>query len=226
MKRYFCLLTLLFALMLVAAFQFGCAKPPANTANTNMATPESTPDANAITAELTRIESDWPRIIKEHDAATIKRIEADDAVFVYPDGSPGNKEQDVKDMESGAITADSWEVSDIKVNVLDKNAAVVTGRTIVKNGKYNNQPFPADQFRWVDTYVRRDGQWQLVAGASTPLPKGATAPSPKASPSPLSSPTTKASPTPKASPSPKASPVAKSSPATKMPPPPPPKKTP
>ncbi len=142
-----------------------------------MATPESTPDTNAITAELTRIESDWPRIIKEHDAAAIRRFEADDAVFIYPDGSIGNKEQDVKDMESGAITADSWEVSDIKVNVLDKNAAVVTGRTIVKNGKYNNQPFPADQFRWVDTYVRRDGQWQLVAGASTPLPKGATAPS-------------------------------------------------
>src|SRR6266567_5389392 len=226
MKRYFCLLTLLFSLILMATLQFGCAKPPANTSNTIMATPESTPDTNAITAELTRIESDWPRIIKEHDAAAIRRFEADDAVFIYPDGSIGNKEQDVKDMESGAITADSWEVSDLKVNVLDSNSAVVTGRTIVKNGKYNNQPFPADQFRWVDTYVRRDGQWQLVAGASTPLPKGAAAPSPKASLSPLSSPTTKASPTPKASPSPKASPVAKSSPATKMPPPPPPKKTP
>src|SRR6266567_1759436 len=220
MKRYFCLLTLLFALMLVAAFQFGCAKPPANTANTNMATPERTPDANAITGELTRIESDWPRIIKEHDAAAIRRFEADDAVFVYPDGSIGNKEQDVKDMESGAITADSWEVSDLKVNVLDSNSAVVTGRTIVKNGKYNNQPFPADQFRWVDTYVRRDGQWQLVAGASTPLPKGAAAPSPKATPFPSSSPAIKASP------APKASPVTKSSPAAKIPSPPPPKTTP
>jgi hypothetical protein len=218
MKRFVCLPTFLISMGLILTSQYGCAKPPANTGSTNVATPESTPDTNAITAELTRIESDWPRIVKERDSGAIKRIEADDAVIVSPDGSISSKEQDVKDIESGAITADSWEVTDIKVEVLNKDAAVVTGRSIVKNGKYNNQVFPADQFRWVDTYARRQGQWQLVAGATTPLPKGTAAATPKPSPS--------ASPMMKSSPSPRPSPAAKSSPTMKMPPAPSPKKTP
>src|SRR6266496_3426380 len=136
MKRYFCLLTLLFSLMLMATVQFGGAKPPGNTSKTIMATPESTPDTNAITAELTRIESDWPRIIKEHDAAAVRRFEADDAVFVYPDGSLGGKDQDLKDIESGALSADSWEVSEVAIKVLDKDSAIATVRSIVKGGKY------------------------------------------------------------------------------------------
>src|SRR5882672_11800573 len=103
MKKFVSLATLLLAAVVV---QFGCT--PQNNTNTTSttttaATPEATPDKAAIAAELMKIENDWPRIIKEHDAATVKRIEADDAVFVYPDGSIGDKATDVKDMESAAL---------------------------------------------------------------------------------------------------------------------------
>jgi len=209
MKKLLSLITIAAAGSMFAALQIGCTKTPENqnaTSNANLATPAATPDKAAIEAELTRIENDWPRIIKEHDAATVKRIEADDAVIVYPDGSAGNKEQDVKDMESGALTADAWEVADIKVNVLNNDTAIATGRSIVKNGKYNGHPFPSNEFRWLDTYVRRNGQWQLIAAANTPV-KNPTGPAAKASPSPVG----KASPSPAA----KASPSAKPSAATR-----------
>src|SRR5713226_1339328 len=151
MKKLFSLAIVTLAIGLFAVAQFGCTpQGNTNTASTNaVATPEATPDKAAISAELTRIENDWPRIIKDHDAATVKRIEADDAVFVYPDGSIGDKAADVKDMESGALTADTWEVSEVKVNVLGSDLAVVSGRSIVKGGKYNGRPFPYDDFRWV-----------------------------------------------------------------------------
>src|SRR5713101_2246214 len=88
------------ALMMVA--QFGCASPRNTNTNTvSVAIPEPTPDKAAIETELTKMENDWPRIIKEHDAASIRRIEADDAVFVYADGTLGDKAQDVKDIEAG-----------------------------------------------------------------------------------------------------------------------------
>src|SRR6266436_7075890 len=120
MKKYLSIAVLSMATALMVVAQFGCASPQNTNTNTvRVATAEPTPDKAAIEAELIRIENDWPRIIKEHDAATVRRIEADDVSIIYPDGSTGNKEQDAKDIEAGTVTADSWEISDIKVNVLD-----------------------------------------------------------------------------------------------------------
>ncbi len=219
MKKYLSVAMLPMATALIVLSQFGCASPQNTNTNTiSVATPAPTPDKTAIEAELTKIENDWPRIIKEHDAATVRRIEADDAVFVYPDGSLGDKAQDVKDMEAGSLSADSWEVLDLKVNVLDNDSAVVSGRNIVKGGKYKTPEGKiqdiSGEYRWVDTFARRNGQWQVVAGAATPVQKGAAAaPTPKASPSPGASPAMK--PTPRATPVLKGTPVPKPSPAMK-----------
>ena len=181
-----------FALAVVVA---GCA-PAQNThtATAPAATPEPTPDRAAITAELTKIENDWPRILKEKDAAAVRRIEADDAVIVYPDGSLGGKEQDVKDIEAGNISYDEWNVSEINVKVLDADAAVVSLFIDVKNGKYklpNGQSTDiSGRYRSVDTFARRNGQWQVVGSATVPVkgPAGSASPTPAASASPKSSP--------------------------------------
>src|SRR5262245_66637408 len=94
---------LLLVVVIVAGFT-GCSNPPANDANTTaVATPEPTPDRAAIETELTRMENDWPRIIKERDGATVRRIEADDVVIVYHDRSTGNKERDAKEIETGTL---------------------------------------------------------------------------------------------------------------------------
>jgi hypothetical protein len=225
MKKYLSVAVLSVATALLAFSQFGCAGQNSNTNKVSMATPEPTPDKAAITTELTKIENDWPRIIREHDVAAVKRIEADDAVFVYPDGSLGDKAQDIKDMEAGALSADSWEVADIKVNVLDDDDAVVSGRSIVKGGKYKMPDGKiqdiSGEFRWLDTYSRRNGQWQEVAGATTPIPKNATAsasPSPKASPAASGTPAMKATPAAKPTPAVKVMPSApKSEPMKPMP---------
>jgi ketosteroid isomerase-like protein len=212
MKRNVSKPTLMLVTAIVAVWQFGCAnsQPPAASTNTNMAVAESTPDKAAIEAELTRIENDWPRIIKEQDVATVRRIEADDAVFIYPDGSLGGKDQDTKDIESGALSADSWEVFDVTVKVLDKDSAVATARSVVKGGKYKTPDGKAQdisgEYRSVDTFVRRNDQWQLIGSATVPV-RTASAPA-------MASPTTKASPAMKPSPSPKMSPAMKMAPPT------------
>jgi ketosteroid isomerase-like protein len=190
----------------------GCAQTSSNvnTTSQTVATPEPTPDKNAIVAEITRIENDWPRIIKERDVAAIRRIEADDAVIVYPDGSWGGKEQDIKDMEAGNLSYDGWDLSELNVKVLDADSAIATLRLDVKNGKYKlpngKEQNISGTYRSIDTFVRRNGQWQIVASATTPV----QAPAPAASPMPSASAST---------PLPKSSPVAK--PTRKVPPPPP-----
>jgi ketosteroid isomerase-like protein len=188
----------------------------ANTTTTVTATPAPTPDTNAIVAEITKIENDWPRIIRERDGAAVRRLEADDVMIVYPDGSAGNKEQDIKDIEAGMITFDSWDITDMKVNVIDNDAAVATFLITVTNGKLKTPDGRTQdisgKYRGMDTFARRNNQWQVVASAITPLSRSAAAAasaSPKASPATTASPTTRSAPTPRASP-------------TRRPPPPPP----
>jgi ketosteroid isomerase-like protein len=218
MKRYFSMSTLVLVTVIAGLLQLGCANPqPTNTStNANMAVAEATPDKAAIEAELTRIENDWPRIIKEHDAAAVRRMEADDVVIVYPDGTLGGKDQDLKDIESGALTADSWEVSEVAIKVLDKDSAIATVRSVVKGGKYKMPDGKTNdisgEYRSVDTFVRRNEQWQVIGSATVPVRVPSSA--------------AMTSPAPKASPSMKPSPTAKTSPAMKSMSPPPPTKTP
>ena len=181
-------------------------------ATTNTAAEEPVNTA-AIETELLRIENDWPRVVKERDVAAVRRVEADDVVVIYPDGTLGDKNQDIKDIESGALTADSWEMADLKVHVIDKDAAFVSGRSIVKNGKYKMPDGKSidisGEYRFIDTFARRNGEWKLVAGAGVPVRQPGAA----ASPSPAASPATKASPAAAASPTARTSPAMKASPA-------------
>jgi ketosteroid isomerase-like protein len=161
---------------------------------------KETLDKGAIEAELLRIERDFPRALKDKDFQATDRLEADDIVVVYPDGKPGTKAQDVEDIKNGNMTADSWEVVEAKANVLSKDTAIVSGRSIVKGGKVkgaDGKPIDiSGEYRWIDTFVRRDGAWKLVGSITTPLrePEGAPTASPvKTEPPP---PTTKASPAP------------------------------
>jgi len=196
MKRNALLMALLLGLSLIVFGLSGCQKPAApdtnrdatSAANTNSA--KETIDTGAIELELKRIENDFPRVLKEKDTDAVDRVEADDIVVVYPDGTVGNKAQDLSDIKSGNLSADSWEVTDMKVSVLDKDAAVVSGRSIIKGGKSKTPDGKtidiSGEIRWIDTFARRNGEWKLVASISTPVLRASAAPtaSPMVKPSP------------------------------------------
>jgi len=189
-----------------------------NAPSANDATVATAPiDKPAIEAALLKIENDFPRVMKEKDGAAVRRVYADDAIIVYPDGTPGTREEDAKSTEAGMVTADSVEMADLKVNVLSNDAAIVTGRTILKNAKLNlpdSKPIDiSGEYRFVDTFARRNGEWKVVSGISTRIqnmggpaaaasptakttPAAATSPAAKTTPAANDSPTMKAAPTP------------------------------
>jgi ketosteroid isomerase-like protein len=176
--------TISVAFALFTSAQFSCTPQNANTtaaANRNTAVAEATPDRAAIEKELRRIENDWPRIMKERDGQAVERIDADDAYLLSWDGSVSTKDEDVKGIEAGNISAEGIEEKDIKVRVLDKDTAVVTGTIAIKNGKDKEGDQTADvsgEYRWVDTFARRNGQWKVVASASVKASAAALAASP------------------------------------------------
>jgi len=201
MKRVFP--GLLCSLILVAACQPGAVET--NRSAVATPTPEVVNTA-AIESELLRIENDWPRILREKDATTVGRIMADDVILIYPDGNVGNKEQELKDIGAGALTAESIEMVDLKVHVIDNDAAFVTGRTVLTRAKFQTTGGPAldisGHYRFLDTFARRNGEWKIVGAANVPVRQPpAASPSPSVSPSPASSPSPAATRSPAASPS-------------------------
>lgn len=142
------------------------------TTNRNAA-PEPVNTAS-IEAELKKIEEDWPKAYKAKDAAAIRRILADDILLTYPDGSTGTKSVEVQLTETGAVTFDSWESSESKVTVLSGDAAFLTGRTVIKNGKLKDPQSQqtidiSGEYRFLDVYAKRSGTWQVVASQVTQI---------------------------------------------------------
>jgi ketosteroid isomerase-like protein len=217
MKNFLSIAIVTLATVLTLA-HLGCSNPPnPPSANANMATPEATPDMAAIEKELLRIENDWPRVIKERDGQAVRRVDADDVHLLSWDGTVSNKEEDAKFIESGAITADLIQMGDLKVTILDKDAAVVTGILDIKGGKIKAPDRTVDvsgPYRFVDTFARRNNEWKLVASSSVKVlnpVSAAASPTPKASPP--APPATKATPNVKPTPATRATP--KSTPAMK-----------
>lgn len=220
MRKFTLMAALAAAVSLFTFGQMACqpapepGRDPAAAPNTNPG--KEAVDTAAIEAELLRIENDWPRVVKEKDVAAVGRVDADDAVFIYPDGSVGNKETELRDIASGAMSADSIVIKDLKVKVLDSDAALVIGHNELKNGKIKTPDGKtmdiSGEYRFIDTFVRRNGEWKLVAGLATKIQAPTAAASPAAKVSPAASPAAKASPA--ASPAARV-PAAASSPATK-----------
>jgi len=168
-----------FALLvvLVVVVMNGCQ--PALDTNRNSAIATSSPvkevvDTAAIEAELIKLEREWADSAKTHNAEAVKRLLAENTVIVYPDGTTATKADEVRTIESGAITADSFDLVDPKVTVVDADAAFITGRSVIKNGKYAvpNQRKPIDisgEYRFLNVYTKRDGKWQVVASQATKI---------------------------------------------------------
>ncbi len=161
----------------------GCQ--PAVDTNRNLAATSASPaketfDSAAIETELTRIEREWANASKTHNAEAVKGFLADTAIIIYPDGTTATKADEIRTIESGGITADSFEMMDPKVTVIDADSAFITGRSVIKNGKYAvpGQKKPIDisgEYRFLDVYAKRDGKWQVLASQAVKIDPAAAA---------------------------------------------------
>lgn len=97
-------------------------------------------------------------------AAAVDQFEADDIITTDPGGRVTDKAQDKKDLSSGDLKFQSMELSDLNVHVYG-NTAVAAGTNNLK-GTYKGQDISA-KYRFTDTWVKRNGKWQVVSSQST-----------------------------------------------------------
>jgi ketosteroid isomerase-like protein len=196
MNRSVLSIMLALAIAAIGLASIGCESKTDTNLNSSLTTNRNTRaepvDTASIETALKKVEADWSNAYKTKDAATVRRILADDIVLTYPDGSTGTKNDEVQMTETGAFSADSWDMLDSKVTVIDADAALMTGRTVIKNGKLKDPKSGktidiSGEYRFLDVYAKRNGNWQAVASQVTKI----AAPSP---PPPAASPAVKASP--------------------------------
>jgi Domain of unknown function (DUF4440) len=108
-------------------------------------------------AYIQQAEYDWAQSLVTNDVRVIERIFADDFAGVDIDGSLYSK----TDTINGSRTAPSEFVS-VHLNAIEirlyGDAAVVQG-----NESWEDKDGTPGKFVWTDTWIRRDGRWQIVA---------------------------------------------------------------
>jgi ketosteroid isomerase-like protein len=118
----------------------------------------------SVEQELIKLENEWAEAWVKHNVAFFERIEADDYTWTSPQGEVWTKPRDVafvRSLDSVKDITMSYVTTEVKVRVYGY-AAVVTGLDTIKEtnkGKEVNR-----QERWTNTWVKRAGQWQCVAG--------------------------------------------------------------
>jgi ketosteroid isomerase-like protein len=111
---------------------------------------------------LMQLERDWNDAVKRRDAAWLERYLADDFMWTSPEGTVNDKAKEITGIKD--LTFETLDSTDMQVRVYG-DTAVMTGSTTVK-GKYKDQDI-SGAYRFTDTFVRRDGQWQIAASQVT-----------------------------------------------------------
>ncbi|MDQ3696994.1 MAG: nuclear transport factor 2 family protein [Gemmatimonadota bacterium] len=120
-------------------------------------------------AMLLYMENDWNEASKKRDAAWYERHYADDATdIVSRTGAIQSKAEAIASLKSDKTVVESLELSETSVRV-EGNTAVVTGVNHVKGRDEQGRPFDR-RVRFTDTFIKRDGRWQVWATQGTVIP--------------------------------------------------------
>lgn len=125
--------------------------------------------APALVAELTRQADQWDRDIVHRRSAAIAANMADDFRQIASDGSVADKAAFLRAITSPDLVIDPYTVEDFDVRIhgVGGDVALLSGRTRM-TGRYQGEPFTS-HYRYIDTYIRRDGRWQVVSVQTTKL---------------------------------------------------------
>jgi ketosteroid isomerase-like protein len=108
-------------------------------------------------------EAAWAESVTGNDSSVVKRILADDCVWVL-DGEVVDKPRAIQAAEHGP--------GDFQSNHLDYAHVRFFGNTAVVQGSetWTRRGGQKGHFVWTDTWVRRNGQWKIVAAEDVSVP--------------------------------------------------------
>jgi len=110
--------------------------------------------------ELKRQADLWDQAIIRKDRAAIEANMADDFRQIDGSGNVETKSSFVEGLMFPELEIDPYTVEDFEVRVYG-DVALLSGRTQMP-GRYAGEPF-SSHYRYIDVYVRRNGEWRVVS---------------------------------------------------------------
>lgn len=113
---------------------------------------------------LLAIDASWNSLRLESDVEGLERLLCDDWLLTHSDGRVQDKADYLRELSSRTRANQVIENQNVEIR-LHGDTAVVTG-TSVQAGTRNGQPW-SGRFRFTRTWVRRDGNWWMLASHSS-----------------------------------------------------------
>jgi ketosteroid isomerase-like protein len=112
-------------------------------------------------------EAKWAESVATNDASILEKILSDDFIWIL-DGKRLDKKQAIADAKSGPgdFVSDHLNKSEV---VFYGDAAVAHGIETWTRKRKDNSQFQG-QFIWTDTWIKRNGNWQIVAAEDISIP--------------------------------------------------------
>ena len=110
-------------------------------------------------------ERQWAESVATGDTSAIQRILADDFIGVDPKGGLYNKQQMIDETRNAPKYFVSNRLNDVKVRFYG-NTAIAQG-----SETWEKRSGERGRFVWTDTWLRRDGRWQIVAAEDLIAPE-------------------------------------------------------
>ena len=110
-------------------------------------------------------ERQWAESVATGDTSAIERILADDFVGVDPEGALYKKKQMIADTRNAPKYFVSNRLNDVKVRFYG-NTAIAQG-----SESWEKRSGERGRFVWTDTWLRRNGRWQIVAAEDLIAPE-------------------------------------------------------
>lgn len=118
------------------------------------------PAQNVDLSELTRLEALWNEAHLRGDASALDRLWADDLVAIVPRMTPLTKQEALAFVRSARMSFTRYGSADVAVKVYG-DSAVARGR--LRRSRDIGGRTVQDDWRFTKLYVRRGGQWRVVA---------------------------------------------------------------
>lgn len=133
-----------------------------SSANTNSTNSNSQANSDAVLKELTELESKWKEASAKGDTATLQEVFADEFTNADENGKTYNKAEWINALKGGNPLLKSRTISDTKLVSFGGETATMTYNVHLTYTKGRDK-----RARDTDTFVKRDGRWQVVASQST-----------------------------------------------------------
>ena len=117
---------------------------------------------------LMDIERKWTAASLKNDAAALEDILADSWSAISTEGKVDTRAQSLDNFKKMKLTRS--EVSEMKVQMINANTAVVTGVWTGMGTDPKGQKIDTSE-RWTDVFVNQGGKWKCVASQSTTIKK-------------------------------------------------------